>query len=106
MKNIITLPPMIDVDFTQEIWVRKMPQMGDHIRVMRIGGLYAHHGVYVSDSEVIHFTGTDDDSILDCSKASVITSNLAFFLKGGVLGKSPNEEGKQMGLFGKIGGFF
>lgn len=167
MKNIVTLPPMIDVDFTEEIWVRKMPQMGDHIRVMRIGGLYAHHGVYVSDSEVIHFTGTDDDSILDWSKASVITSDLAFFLKGGVLetkeytdeefqdlyppeqivsyaracvgdagyhlafnncehfantctlgrfrsnqvervllGKSPNEEGKQMGLFGKIGGFF
>ena len=58
--------PIIDVtDYIEikENWVQKQPQKGDHIRVMRIGGLYAHHGVYVSDDEVIHFTGQDDDSI-------------------------------------------
>jgi hypothetical protein len=68
-----------------EIWVQKRPQKGDHIRVKRIGGLYAHHGVYVSDNEVIHFTGQDDDSILDWSKCEVIMTDLAVFLKGGTL---------------------
>ena len=33
----------------KEIWVQKQPQMGDHIRVQRKNGMYAHHGVYVSD---------------------------------------------------------
>lgn len=68
-----------------EIWVQKPPQKGDHIRVQRMNGLYAHHGVYVSDSEVIHFTGTDDDSILDWDKPEVISTDLATFLKGGIL---------------------
>lgn len=69
MDSIIARPPVINVDFSEpEIWVRRRPEMGDHIRVMRAGGLYAHHGVYVSDDEIIHFTGTEDDSILDWSK--------------------------------------
>lgn len=68
-----------------EIWVQKPPQKGDHIRVQRMNGLYAHHGVYVSDSEVIHFTGADDDSILDWDKPKVISTDLAAFLKGGTL---------------------
>ena len=51
----------------EEIWVQKTPQKGDHIRVQRMNGVYAHHGIYVSDEEVIHFTGKDDDSILDWS---------------------------------------
>ena len=51
---------IVDVtDFTEEHWEQRKPEKGDHIRVMRIGGLYAHHGVYVSDDEVIHFTGKD-----------------------------------------------
>lgn len=69
----------------EEIWVQKMPQKGDHIRVQRMNGLYAHHGIYVSDEEVIHFTGKDDDSILDWSKPEVIQTDLAYFLKGGTL---------------------
>lgn len=75
-----------DVDFKEtEIWVHKKPSMGDHIRVMRLGGVYSHHGVYVSDDEIIHFTGDEDDSILDWSKPEVIQSDLDYFLKGGVL---------------------
>lgn len=69
----------------KEIWVQKTPQKGDHIRVQRMNGLYAHHGIYVSDEEVIHFTGKDDDSILDWSKPEVIQTDLAYFLKGGTL---------------------
>lgn len=167
-NNIIEKPLMIDVDFmVAESWIQKKPKMGDHIRVQRMGGLFAHHGVYVSDDEVIHFTGKEDDSILDWSKPEVISSNLEYFLKGGILeikeysdeefqdlyapeqivtyaraclgdkgyhlafnncehfanvctlgrfrsnqvervllGKLPNEqEDKNMGLFGKVGGF-
>ena len=69
----------------EEIWVQKTPQKGDHLRVQRMNGLYAHHGIYVSDEEVIHFTGKDDDSILDWSKPEVIQTDLAYFLKGGTL---------------------
>lgn len=86
MNSIIANPPIITVDFTEkEIWVQKKPQIGDHIRVMRLGGLYAHHGIYVSDNEIIHFTGIDGDSTLDWSKPEVIQSDLAYFLKDGTL---------------------
>ena len=80
-------PPIIEINAfsVKESWAQKPPAMGDHIRVMRLGGLYAHHGVYVADDEVIHFTGRDDDSILDWSKCEVLRSDLAAFLKGGVL---------------------
>lgn len=87
-NNIISNPPIIDVtDFIEikENWVKKNPVKADHIRVMRIGGLYAHHGVYVSDDEVIHFTGKDNDSVLDWSKCEVIKTDLATFLKGGTV---------------------
>lgn len=85
-NNIITKPSVIDADFVvAESWIQRKPKMGDHIRVLRIGGLYAHHGVYVSDNEVIHFTGKDGDSILDWSKPEVISSDLEYFLKDGVL---------------------
>ena len=79
--------PFIDVtDYAvKEEWVQKTPVKGDHIRVMRIGGLYAHHGIYVSDEEVIHFTGKDSDSVLDWSKCEVIKTDLSAFLKGGTL---------------------
>ena len=66
-----------------EIWRFTMPRRGDHIRVRRLDGLYCHHGIYVSDDEVIHFTGEDDDSVLDWSKAKVISTSLERFLRGG-----------------------
>ena len=87
-NDVLSQQPIIDVtDYIEikENWVQKQPQKGDHIRVKRIGGLYAHHGVYVSDDEVIHFTGQDDDSILDWSKCEVIKTDLSTFLKGGTL---------------------
>ena len=66
LQNVI--PWGTPLQDTFEIWEQRRPVMGDHIRVQRYHGLYAHHGIYVSDEEVIHFTGTDDDSILDWSK--------------------------------------
>lgn len=65
-----------------EVWEHKHPATGDHIRVNR-SGIYNHHGIYVSDDEVIHFTGQEDDSVLDWSKCEVISTNLATFLKDG-----------------------
>ena len=41
--------------------------------------------IYVSDEEVIHFSGTDDDSVLDWSKCAVIKTSLAEFLDGGTV---------------------
>lgn len=83
LQNVISWgTPLRD---TFEIWEHRRPVMGDHIRVQRYDGLYAHHGIYVSDEEVIHFTGTDDDSILDWSKCKVIQTDLERFLNGGVL---------------------
>ena len=85
-NSIIAKIPVIDVGFmVAESWIQRKPTMGDHIRVNRIGGLYAHHGIYVSEEEVIHFTGKEDDSILDWSKPEVISSDLEYFLKGGIL---------------------
>lgn len=85
MESVVPQLPITNAVFTEEIWVQKPPVMGDHIRVKRMGGIYTHHGIYVSDNEVIHFTGTDDDSIMDSSKNRVISSDLNFFLKGGEL---------------------
>ena len=70
MKNIVLNPILIDIEVSGE-WEFIKPKRGDHIRVQR-SGIYSHHGIYISDEEVIHFTGTDDDSILDWSKCEVI----------------------------------
>ncbi|MDY4544297.1 MAG: lecithin retinol acyltransferase family protein [Bacilli bacterium] len=75
-------PEFLKVE-ADEVWVEKKPERGDHIKVSR--GLYSHHGIYVSDDEVIHFTGKDEDSIFDWSKPEVIATDLDYFLKGGVL---------------------
>ena len=84
MNDIIAKPiKIIDIEPSEE-WQYILPKRGDHIRVQRLG-LYSHHGIYVSDDEVIHFTGTDDDSILDWSKCEVISTDLAQFLRGGTV---------------------
>ena len=67
----------------KEIWSYNKPEMGDHIRVSR--GLYSHHGIYISEDEIIHFTGAENDNILDWSKNEVIQSHLDEFLRGGTL---------------------
>ena len=57
LNSIISL---LTDDGSPEHWKTRNPQQGDHIRVRRLGGLYYHHGIYVSDEEVIAFAGDDD----------------------------------------------
>lgn len=84
--NIVMTPMEIPLDVkASEVWLFTSPKRGDHIRVRRMNGLYYHHGIYVSDDEVIHFTGDDDDSVLDWSKAHVISTGLTRFLNGGTV---------------------
>ena len=84
MDHIVRNPiEIIDVEPKEE-WQYIHPKRGDHIRVRR-SGIYSHHGIYVSDEEVIHFTGRDSDSILDWSKCEVIKTDLDTFLKGGTV---------------------
>ncbi len=66
---------------------------GDHIRVLRSLGYY-HHGVFVSNDEVIHFTTAEDDGILDWSKARVMQTDLQQFLRGGELEVVKHDESK------------
>lgn len=80
--NTIKIPDIesiIDIE-PEEIWNYSSPGKGNHIRVSR--GLYCHHGVYISNDEVIHFTGKDADNILDWSKNEVIKTNLNEFMRG------------------------
>lgn len=84
MNDIIArAPEIIDIELSEE-WQGIHPKRGDHIRVQR-SGLYSHHGIYIADDEVIHFTGADDDSILDWSKCEVIRTDLEQFLRGGIV---------------------
>ncbi|OON96139.1 MAG: NC domain protein [Candidatus Epulonipiscioides saccharophilum] len=82
MTNIVA-NPTINTIVPSEIWSEVAPKKGDHIRVKR--GVYSHHGVYVSDDEVIHFAGVDDDNVLDWANNEVIKTDLKQFLRGGIL---------------------
>lgn len=67
---------------SSEKWQAQTPQQGDHIRVNR--GVYNHHGIYISNSEVIHFSSLDDDNVLGEGN-EVITTSLAHFLRKGTV---------------------
>ena len=80
----------------EEKWIKKLPKFGDHIRVDR--GMYFHHGIYVSDEEIIHFTGTDEDDLLGINN-EVIATDLQFFLKGGNLEVREYTKDDQLDLY-------
>ncbi len=84
MNDIIAKPIEIFEIEPSEEWQYIKPKRGDHIRVLR-SDIYSHHGVYISNDEVIHFSGTDDDSVLDWSKCEVICTDLEQFLRGGTV---------------------
>ena len=63
---------------SSEQWQSQQARTGDHIRVSR--GLYTHHGIYVSDSEVIHFTALEDDNLLGGGNEVMATPLSRFLL--------------------------
>jgi hypothetical protein len=56
---------------------------GDHICVKRKGRFYTHHGIYMGEGKVIHFTG----SIREKVDPEVHETDLSRFLKGEKLGR-------------------
>ena len=54
---------------------------GDHICVRRRGKFYTHHGIYLGEGKVIHFTG----SVREKRDPKVHETDLPGFLKGGTL---------------------
>jgi len=62
------------------MWIKEKPSYGDQIRVNR--GLYYHHGIYVSDDEVIQYASPKGSEI-SAKTALIIKTNLDTFLNGG-----------------------
>lgn len=67
-------------------WVFEKLEPGDHIRVKR--AYYYHHGVYVGDGMVVHYTGEDNDSISEPEKVLVRKTTLEFFARGEIVEKA------------------
>lgn len=55
----------------------KQPRRGDHLFVSR--GLYTHHGIYIGDQRVVHYSG----ELLQKRNAAVREDSLASFAHGG-----------------------
>jgi cell wall-associated NlpC family hydrolase len=54
---------------------------GDHIYVKRRGLLYSHHGIYVGNGKVVHYTGAEKEK----RDPLVTITTIEGFLKGGKL---------------------
>ena len=70
--------------FNKEQWGKNSPQSADHIKTPRAGGIYTHHGIYISDAEVIHFASEDSDNLIGAGN-EIINTDLKTFLRGGEL---------------------
>lgn len=62
----------------------RIVERGDIIRVKRSKGYY-HFGIASSKDTVIHFTGDNNDSILDSKGVKVRETSLERFLRGDIL---------------------
>lgn len=58
-------------------WEYGVLEKGDHIRVLRIH--YYHHGIYLGNNEVIHYTAEDNDGIANPNDVKVRQTSLDFF---------------------------
>lgn len=67
-------------------WIMAELKPGDHIRVKR--EYYYHHGVYVGDDFVVHYTGVDNDCVSHPNDVSVMKTSLDFFAKEGIVEKA------------------
>lgn len=74
---------LVILDSENELWSQQEPVPGDHIHVRRLGGVYAHHGIYIGDDTVIHFAPPAGNEVLDWDNARVRSSSLTAFLKAG-----------------------
>lgn len=57
-------------------------QIGDHLKSHRYGILYAHHGIYLGNDQVIHYSGFSSGLF----KGKVLISSLAEFSNGNIHG--------------------
>lgn len=64
------------------IWKIAEFQLGDHIRVKR--DHYYHHGIYVGNDEVVHYTGLNSDAFATPEQVEVRVTSVEFFLRDGV----------------------
>jgi len=78
------IPATFTIIDEEEQWTVKKPKPADHIKTPRAGGVYTHHGIYISDKEVIHFASEDSDNLLGTGN-EIINTDLSVFLKGGEL---------------------
>lgn len=67
-------------------WQYGVLEAGDHIRIKRAH--YYHHGVYVGNDEVIHYTAAKDDGIGDAKSVLVRKTSLDFFAQNGAVEKA------------------
>lgn len=81
--DVDSLLAVLEDPAPEECWVKAEPKKGDHIRVRRIGGLYYHHGIYVSDDEVISFAGDDDYNPVDWWDTEIQATSFEQFRQGG-----------------------
>ncbi|MCQ2795722.1 MAG: lecithin retinol acyltransferase family protein [Bacilli bacterium] len=58
-------------------WEYGVLEKGDHIRVSR--NYYYHHGIYLGNNEVIHYTAENNDGIANPSDVKVRKTSLDFF---------------------------
>lgn len=79
--DVDSLLAVLEDPAPEECWVKAEPAKGDHIRVRRIGGLYYHHGIYVSDDEVISFAGDDDYNPVDWWDTEIQPRRLSSFAR-------------------------
>ena len=70
---------LIEISDPKLSFTNEEPEIGDHIYVNRL--FYTHHGIYVGDGQVIHYTGTPDN----IEDATIQEDSLETFLDGGTL---------------------
>ena len=67
-------------------WKYGVLEKGDHIRVSCQH--YYHHGVYLGNNEVIHYTAENNDGIADPNSVKVRKTSLDFFANGNPVEKA------------------
>lgn len=87
-----------------ETWRHTKPVLGDHIRVERLDGLFYHHGIYIGNGRVIHFSAPGPVEIIKWDEATVIETSLEDFLKSGAVEVRQYTDAERLELYspGKI----